>query len=185
MPAETEVEPIPGSSKSPLKAKKTVQKSKITNFFERKNESLYTNKHEETKKEEKVNNNEKLEELSTSNKRKSSFEFEELDKKIKKEENINADDNETDSKLVAKNVTEVKSRIRSERCHICKQFLDSQDLIIYNGHPNGAVEESVALIDPKLMLFTGEETKINDHDLMPHNKVSLHLLALVYDRASD
>lgn len=62
-----------------------------------------------------------------------------------------------------------KPVIKTERCSICKQYLD--EVYFYNGHPNNAVDESVALTDDKLMLFTGDEEMIEQHDTRPINKV--------------
>ena len=60
----------------------------------------------------------------------------------------------------------------SKRCGSCRQLLDSLDLHIYEGHPQGAVEESVALVDPRLSLFTGDESEINESDVRPLNKLT-------------
>lgn len=58
------------------------------------------------------------------------------------------------------------------KCAICRQILDDPDLRLYQGHPDESVEEFVALTDPKLSLFTGEEDAIHDHDQRPQNKVT-------------
>lgn len=163
LPAQIELEPVAGSSKAKSpRILRSTQKSKITNFF---------------KKENGVSNTENAKnvpaESPSANKRKNSFELEEPDKKIKSEVKIKTEDikMEEDTKSSSKKDTIVQSKIKSERCNICKQYLDSNDLKIYNGHPNGAVEEFIALTDPKLMLFTGDETDIDDHDARPQNKV--------------
>jgi DNA (cytosine-5)-methyltransferase 1 len=64
------------------------------------------------------------------------------------------------------------SRRIQSKCEICRQILDDPDLRLYQGHPDGSVEEFVALTDPKLSLFTGEEDAIHDHDQRPQNKVT-------------
>ena len=58
------------------------------------------------------------------------------------------------------------------KCQICRQILDDPDLKLYPGHPDNAVEEYVALTDPKLSLFTGEEDLIHEHDHRPQNKLT-------------
>jgi DNA (cytosine-5)-methyltransferase 1 len=58
------------------------------------------------------------------------------------------------------------------KCEICRQILNDPDLRLYQGHPDESVEEFVALTDPKLSLFTGEEDAIHDHDQRPQNKVT-------------
>jgi DNA (cytosine-5)-methyltransferase 1 len=58
------------------------------------------------------------------------------------------------------------------KCQICHQVLDDCDLVLYQGHPDNSVEESVALTDPKLSLFTGDENDIHEHDQRPQNKVT-------------
>ncbi|KAB7504337.1 DNA (cytosine-5)-methyltransferase PliMCI [Armadillidium nasatum] len=59
-----------------------------------------------------------------------------------------------------------------KRCTICSQLLSSEDLMIYPGHPENAVDEFVALTDPKLSLFTGEENSIHDYDQRPQHKIT-------------
>jgi DNA (cytosine-5)-methyltransferase 1 len=58
------------------------------------------------------------------------------------------------------------------KCQICHQILDDPDVILYQGHPDNSVEESVALTDPKLSLFTGDEDDVHEHDQRPQNKVT-------------
>lgn len=71
---------------------------------------------------------------------------------------------------IEEKVIDVKKPVaKTERCGICKQYLD--EVHFYNGHPNNAVDESVALTDDKLMLFTGDEEMIEQHDTRPINKV--------------
>lgn len=62
-----------------------------------------------------------------------------------------------------------ESKVKAERCVICRQYLD--ELLFYNGHPNNSVEEFVALTDEKLTLFTGEENDVNEQDERPTNRV--------------
>ncbi|KAK7085821.1 DNA (cytosine-5)-methyltransferase 1, partial [Halocaridina rubra] len=59
-----------------------------------------------------------------------------------------------------------------QRCDICHQHLGSPDLLLYSGHPDEAVEEFVALVDPKLSLFTGEEVDVHEMDERPQQKVT-------------
>ena len=59
-----------------------------------------------------------------------------------------------------------------QKCEYCLQKLTSADLKIYPGHPNGAVEELIALTDPKLSLFTGEEANVYEGDERPQNKIT-------------
>ncbi|CAB3236806.1 unnamed protein product [Arctia plantaginis] len=47
-----------------------------------------------------------------------------------------------------------------EKCHICNQFLNNSDLIYYQGHPQDAVEEYIALTNEKLVLASGDEGDI-------------------------
>lgn len=61
--------------------------------------------------------------------------------------------------------------IKQERCNICRQYTD--EALIYNGHPNNAVDEFIALTDEKLMLFNGNE-EIDKYDERPTNKVCLN-----------
>lgn len=81
-------------------------------------------------------------------------------------------------------VLKIKSDIRKapaliERCEYCRQKLDDE-MKFYQGHPNGAVEEQIALIDPKLCLFTGDESFIHESDERPQNKITYFRLILVF-----
>lgn len=42
-----------------------------------------------------------------------------------------------------------------EQCNICGQFLNNSDIIYYQGHPQDAVEEYIALTNEKLVLSAG------------------------------
>lgn len=43
-----------------------------------------------------------------------------------------------------------------EKCSICRQYLNTSDIIYYQGHPQDAVEEFVALTNEKLVLASGK-----------------------------
>lgn len=45
-------------------------------------------------------------------------------------------------------------------------------MFFYSGHPKDAVEEFVALTNPKLSLFTGEESMVDETDERPQNKLT-------------
>lgn len=66
----------------------------------------------------------------------------------------------------------IGQRAKVEKCSICRQHLKSTDLKMYEGHPPDAQEETVALIDNRLALFTGKETEINEGDHIPLNKLT-------------
>lgn len=65
-----------------------------------------------------------------------------------------------------------KKEVAPTKCDICKQLLNDADLRLYPGHPHDAVEEYIALTDPRLSLFTGDEGDINEHDERPQNKIT-------------
>lgn len=48
------------------------------------------------------------------------------------------------------------NRVNNEKCDSCGQFLNDPELLYYQGHPQDAVEEYVALTDDKLVLTAGE-----------------------------
>lgn len=56
------------------------------------------------------------------------------------------------------------------KCEYCRQKLN--EIKFYLGHPNGAVDEEIALIDPKLCLFNGTESFIYESDERPQNKLT-------------
>lgn len=68
-------------------------------------------------------------------------------------------------------------QVKSERCNICRQY--TEDILLYNGHPNNSVEEYIALTDEKLMLFTGDEEELHQQDERPTNKVNLIIIIFI------
>ncbi|XP_071643809.1 DNA methyltransferase 1a [Temnothorax longispinosus] len=83
------------------------------------------------------------------------------------EKRIKTGTNEKMSKLKSQ---DKKTSVAIERCLYCKQMLNT--LTLYQGHPNGAVEEQIALTDPKLCLFIGDESFIDESDERPQNKLT-------------
>ncbi|XP_072402558.1 DNA (cytosine-5)-methyltransferase PliMCI-like [Diabrotica undecimpunctata] len=65
---------------------------------------------------------------------------------------------------------------KPDRCNLCKQFCDS--VYFYSGHPNNSNEEFIALTDPKLSLFTGNEEIYNEEDAPTHQLTNF----TVYDK---
>ncbi|XP_072949109.1 DNA (cytosine-5)-methyltransferase PliMCI-like [Epargyreus clarus] len=47
-----------------------------------------------------------------------------------------------------------------EKCDTCGQFLNNSDIIFYQGHPQDAIEEFIALTNDKLILSAGDEGDI-------------------------
>lgn len=76
---------------------------------------------------------------------------------------------ENDNEAVKEEIDIKPSEVKPERCVICRQY--SNELVLYNGHPNNSADEYVALTDDKLMLFTGEESEIHQNDERPTHKV--------------
>lgn len=66
----------------------------------------------------------------------------------------------------------MKPKTVPTKCEICRQLLDDLDLVMYQGHPTNAVDEFVALTDPRLSLFTGDENAVHEHDERPQNKIT-------------
>jgi len=87
---------------------------------------------------------------------------ENAEKRIKTENNKKM----SDLKAQDKKISDV-----TERCQYCKQKLN-KDMKLYQGHPNGAIEEQIALTDPKLCLFIGDESFIDESDERPQNKIT-------------
>ncbi|KOX77963.1 DNA (cytosine-5)-methyltransferase PliMCI [Melipona quadrifasciata] len=86
---------------------------------------------------------------------------------------------ENTTKTKESKILSQKSVNVNQKCEYCCQKLISTDIKIYLGHPNGAVEEMIALTDPKLSLFTGEEVMVHESDVRPQNKLT-HFC--VYDK---
>ncbi|XP_076291228.1 DNA methyltransferase 1a [Lasioglossum baleicum] len=89
------------------------------------------------------------------------------EKKLKIEDNISVVKVETK-----------KTNTFVEKCEQCRQKLND-DLRFYPGHPNGAFDEFIALTDPKLCLFSGEESFVHESDQHPQNKLTYFS---VYDK---
>ncbi|XP_069697598.1 DNA (cytosine-5)-methyltransferase 1-like isoform X2 [Periplaneta americana] len=94
-----------------------------------------------------------------------------IEKKLKLED--------SDSESTIKNKASCAPQEITSKCQICRQNLNDPNLRLYQGHPDQAVEEFVALTDPKLSLFTGEEEVIHEQDQRPQNKITYFS---VYDK---
>lgn len=70
------------------------------------------------------------------------------------------------------------SKVKTERCVNCKQFLDS--VLIYNGHPNNSNEEFIALTDERLSLYTGKEETFEETNELPTHKVRILFYKIEY-----
>ena len=79
---------------------------------------------------------------------------------------------ENTTKTEESKILSQKSVNVNQKCEYCCQKLISTDIKIYPGHPNGAVEEMIALTDPRLSLFTGEEVAVHESDVRPQNKLT-------------
>lgn len=141
------LEPLAGTSQN---QQSCVQKTKITNFFKPKLSPKTLPNNENDKKRGRIHSDEDLKGCT---------------KKIMRE-NVETVKKEVKIDGLIKNIPESKNN----RCNICHQKLLDKNLKIYNGHPNNAVDEIVALINPSLMLFSGEETDLNEMDHRPVNK---------------
>lgn len=76
------------------------------------------------------------------------------------------------------NKINLPAKPKPERCNICRQFSDN--ITIYNGHPNNSIEEYIALTDDKLSLFTGDESHVMEQDNRPTHKVLSNLRLLFH-----
>ncbi|KAG6440695.1 hypothetical protein O3G_MSEX001376 [Manduca sexta] len=73
--------------------------------------------------------------------------------------NVN-DDTKNDAQIISE-LQQNKQKIPdTEQCEICGQFLNNSDLVYYQGHPQDAVEEYIALTNDKLVLASGDEGDI-------------------------
>lgn len=66
------------------------------------------------------------------------------------------------------------------RCKVCRQDLDDPELRMFQGPPNNALEEEVALFDPKLSLFNGTEECVSYEDSRPSHKLT-HFRLIIYN----
>nr|ASM42030.1 DNMT1 [Pogonomyrmex barbatus] len=78
---------------------------------------------------------------------------------------------ENNKKICESKSPNKKASVVVERCQHCKQKLND-DIKLYQGHPNGAIEEQIALTDPNLCLFIGDESYIDESDERPQNKLT-------------
>ncbi|KAK9745054.1 Cytosine specific DNA methyltransferase replication foci domain [Popillia japonica] len=93
-----------------------------------------------------------------------------IDIELDLEENVKKKLRSCDAVVPIQSEIKIKtSEPKQERCNICRQYL--KELLIYNGHPNKAVDEFITLTDEKLMLFNGNED-VDEHDERPTNKIT-------------
>ncbi|XP_076161949.1 DNA methyltransferase 1a [Ptiloglossa arizonensis] len=85
---------------------------------------------------------------------------EHLEKKVKNENDV-----------VISKFQPIKTSALSGKCEYCRQKLNNE-IKLYPGHPNGAVDEEIALTDSKLCLFNGSESFIHESDQLPQNKLT-------------
>lgn len=77
--------------------------------------------------------------------------------KTKEEEIQNEEVNNEKSEIMFVKDNESTSNLPDlEKCDICGQFLNNSDIIYYQGHPQDAVEEFIALTNEKLVLASGK-----------------------------
>ncbi|KXJ20320.1 DNA (cytosine-5)-methyltransferase PliMCI [Exaiptasia diaphana] len=96
------------------------------------------------------------------------------EKKIKLDDNGDekkgsAEPDSSESKR--KKITNSKVQI-PPRCNECRQLLNNSELRMFSGDGEDAVEEFIALVDPKLSLFTGEEEQFGSYDDKPQHKLT-------------
>ncbi|XP_053609291.1 DNA (cytosine-5)-methyltransferase 1-like [Plodia interpunctella] len=54
-------------------------------------------------------------------------------------------------------IIKTNTQLNLDKCMICGQFLNNSDIIFYQGHPQNAEEEFVALTNEKLVLSAGDD----------------------------
>ncbi|KAI8436671.1 hypothetical protein MSG28_010159 [Choristoneura fumiferana] len=82
------------------------------------------------------------------------------DDKAKNFDSHNDDDKNLNGSNVESNIKTISVEANMERCDTCRQFINNSDIIYYQGHPQDAVEEFIALTNEKLVLASGDEGDI-------------------------
>ncbi|CAG9786638.1 unnamed protein product [Diatraea saccharalis] len=77
-----------------------------------------------------------------------------------KSSNVSVDRSDSDVDDNEGTITNGKSYVNTEKCDICGQFLNNSDIIYYEGHPQDAIEEFIALTNEKLVLASGDDGDI-------------------------
>lgn len=77
-----------------------------------------------------------------------------------KNENNNADSKNENNNETMKSQHAEKVIPDTEKCNICGQFLNNSDIVYYQGHPQDAVEEYIALTNEKLVLASGKSSRM-------------------------
>ncbi|CAH3033865.1 unnamed protein product [Pocillopora meandrina] len=115
--------------------------------------------------------------ISKDNKRLKVSEDESTDEK---EKELSETETETGTERQDYQLRESSARAKCEgektqppvKCKECKQLLDSPDLRLFLGDCDDAVEEFVALTDPRLSLFSGEEEQFDSYNDRPQHKIT-------------
>ncbi|XP_043229878.1 DNA (cytosine-5)-methyltransferase 1-like isoform X1 [Amphibalanus amphitrite] len=101
-------------------------------------------------------------------------ENEEEEDQILKKVKTGINDNEKEKNSDSNGATQQARPVQAlpARCGTCRQLLESPDTRTCQGHPDGAMDEYVALCDPRLALFTGEEEFVQECDERPQHKLT-------------
>lgn len=75
---------------------------------------------------------------------------------VNKTLNGSHDDVSEDSETISKLKLNQQAPPDTEKCIICGQYLNNSDILYFQGHPQNAVEEFIALTNEKLVLSSGE-----------------------------
>lgn len=78
------------------------------------------------------------------------------DEKINNISNSNESGKELTKPVTDINKNNTTQSVDTEQCDICGQYLNNSDIIYYQGHPQNAVEEFIALTNEKLLLASGK-----------------------------
>ncbi|XP_039753119.1 DNA (cytosine-5)-methyltransferase PliMCI-like isoform X2 [Pararge aegeria] len=123
--------------------------SSVENEIHRKNEICNNNTSDMNKNRANGDNN-----LITEN---------DSDKRIShnKDNELKGNGNSEKDSLQTEKDLETKNNLPDlEKCKICRQYLNNSDIIYYQGHPQNAVEEFIALTNEKLVLASGDNGDI-------------------------
>ncbi|KAM3965336.1 DNA cytosine-5 methyltransferase [Aphomia sociella] len=148
-------------SRSPTNSGDSTEKTKKLKVEENKSDDNEREENSVTVNESKPDRNKS----DTNNDKENCDVSQNLDIVLNTDDNMNnnvRNENNNGQHTTKSQLTSVDNISNVEKCDICGQYLNNSDIIYYQGHPQNAVEEFIALTNDKLVLASGDEGDITE-----------------------